>query len=364
MVSRSRATRITHMFCDKPGAKGHDKIRAFSQGYSKGNVAIFLQDVATVRPILPPAQDEIKEAMCALFIGPRTVPNRENIRDLVPVLVSKTRVQKMIEFLLNHNPQYIGSGVTFSQENLDALFPEEGEAFLSAIEICSLPDGAEPVLETYAAREDRVTSNMALDVEVDDGTVVVEAVGYTVGENTPNSHRDMKTAALAWCLDKKNFIKMQTGSRFITDRDPGLLTFTFPHLDPWGIGGFHEPNRTPDQQITFERQVRNLLLQQDRSFQKDPNFAYVCWNIIQKKEINKHVTFRTDASSHASIVHEIEQMSPILADLMRKWELNPNAKPSTRAEKKAMRTLNKLKLMAKDLKGSSGYKQCRRNEIR
>jgi hypothetical protein len=56
MVSRSRATRITHMFCDKPGAKGHDKVRAFSQGYSKGNVAIFPQDVATVRPILPPAK--------------------------------------------------------------------------------------------------------------------------------------------------------------------------------------------------------------------------------------------------------------------------------------------------------------------
>jgi hypothetical protein len=151
---------------------------------------------------------------------------------------------------------------------------------------------------------------------------------------------------------------------FITDRDPGLLTFTFPHLDPWGIGGFYEPNRTPDQHITFEHQVRNLLLQQDRTFQKDPNFAYVCWNIIQKKEINKHVTFRTDASSHASIVQEIEHMSSILADLMHKWELNPNTKPSTRAEKKAMRTLNKLKLMAKDLKVSSGYKQCRRNEIR
>ncbi|KAJ7938803.1 hypothetical protein B0H13DRAFT_1451506, partial [Mycena leptocephala] len=32
--------------------------------------------------------------------------------------------------------------------------------------------------------------------------------------------------------------------------------------------------------------------------------------------------------------------------------------------KKAMRTLGKLKVLAKDLKESSGYKQCRRNEIR
>ncbi|KAJ7832113.1 hypothetical protein B0H13DRAFT_1578646, partial [Mycena leptocephala] len=33
-------------------------------------------------------------------------------------------------------------------------------------------------------------------------------------------------------------------------------------------------------------------------------------------------------------------------------------------KKRAVRTLNKLKLLAKDRKGSSGYKQCRRNEIR
>ncbi|KAJ7070424.1 hypothetical protein B0H15DRAFT_793473, partial [Mycena belliarum] len=107
-----------------------------------------------------------------------------------------------------------------------------------------------------------------------------------------------------------------------------------------------------------------MLLQQDRRFQRDPNFAYICWNIIQKKEVNKHVTFRTDAKAHATIVKEINEMGSVLPDLMAKWELNPNAKPSNKAEKSAMRTLNKLKLLAKDLKGSSGYKQCRRNEIR
>ncbi|KAJ7902453.1 hypothetical protein B0H13DRAFT_1621378, partial [Mycena leptocephala] len=107
-----------------------------------------------------------------------------------------------------------------------------------------------------------------------------------------------------------------------------------------------------------------MLLQHDRSFQRDPNFAYICWNIIQKKEVNRHVAFRTDSTAQASIVGDIEQMAPILTDLMRKWELNPNAKPSNNSEKRAVRTLNKLKLMAKDLKGSSGYKQCRRNEIR
>ncbi|KAJ7656081.1 hypothetical protein DFH06DRAFT_1269542 [Mycena polygramma] len=315
--------------------------------------------------------------MCALFIGPKTVPTRENIKDLKPVLVSKTRVQTMIEFLLSNNPHYISWGVQFSRENLDDLFPETGEAFPSAIDICCLPDGNDAVPPSYADRGGSPSVALTNDntptaqeasafahTEPDLGDIVVDAFGYTVGENTPNSHRDMKAAAVAWCLDKKNFVKMQTGSKFMMDRDPGLLTFAFPHLDPWGIGGFHEPSRSETQYITFERQVKNLLLQYGDTFQKDPNFAYVCWNIIQKKEVNRHVTFRTDASAHASIVKEVEQMGPVLTDLIRKWELNPNAKASNRAEKRAMRTLNKLKLMAKDLKGSSGYKQCRRNEIR
>ena len=134
-------------------------------------------------------------------------------------------------------------------------------------------------------------------------------------------------------------------------------------MDPWGIGGFNEPNCSPDQRISFERQVKNLLLQHDGEFQKDPSFAYVCWNITQKKEVNKHVTFRTNAASHAETVAAIQEISPHLTDLIKKWELNPRAKASTKAEKKVLRTLAKLRLIAKDLKGSSGYKQCRRNEI-
>ena len=81
MVSRSRATRITHLFCERPSAKGLEKLRTGSQGYSQGNVAIFAQDVATVRNVLPPPREEIRESMCSLFIGPNTAPTRDNNMD-------------------------------------------------------------------------------------------------------------------------------------------------------------------------------------------------------------------------------------------------------------------------------------------
>ncbi|KAJ7648175.1 hypothetical protein DFH06DRAFT_997241, partial [Mycena polygramma] len=233
MVARSRCTRITHMFSEKRDFK--DNWQA-SQGYSKGNVAIFPQDCASVRPLLPPPRSEINEAMCALFIGPKTAPTRENIKDLKPVLVSKTRVQTMLDFLLTKNSHYAGSDVQFSQENLDDLFPEVVDvAFPTAVEICCLPDVTPAGSESYADRGDQTAvapSASTVHVEVDDGTLVLDAVGYTVGERTPLAQRNMKGNALAWCLDRKNFVKMQTGSIFVTDRDPGLLTNTFPALDP------------------------------------------------------------------------------------------------------------------------------------
>ncbi|KAJ7106256.1 hypothetical protein C8R44DRAFT_638565, partial [Mycena epipterygia] len=48
-----------------------------SQRYSKGNIAIFAQDVASLRTILPPPKQEIHKAMCTLFIGPSVAPTRE-----------------------------------------------------------------------------------------------------------------------------------------------------------------------------------------------------------------------------------------------------------------------------------------------
>ncbi|KAJ7127827.1 hypothetical protein C8R44DRAFT_830311 [Mycena epipterygia] len=271
--------------------------------------------------------------MCTLFIGPSVIPTRENIRELAPVVVSKTRVECMIHFLLSKNAFYVGADISFSPENLAALFAEEeGDVGIpNAVEVCCLPESS---LETdsYADRGNDESVNGNHDI-------VMEAVGYTIGERTPQDLRDMKASAVAWCLDKHNYIKMQSGSRFLSDRDAGLLTYAFPNLDPWGIGGFHEPNRSDTQRISFEHQA-------DGTFQRDPNFAYA--------EVNRH----------ASVVAEIQEMGPLLTEMMKKWELNPNAKASTTAEKKAMRTLGRLKLLAKDLKGSTGYKQCRRNEIR
>ncbi|KAJ7303765.1 hypothetical protein DFH08DRAFT_721781 [Mycena albidolilacea] len=106
----------------------------------------------------------------------------------------------------------------------------------------------------------------------------------------------------------------------------------------------------------------HLSRQVDGTFQKDPNFAYMHWNIIQKAEVNQQISFHTPVRQQAGIVANIQEMVPVIVELIHKWEFSPNAKPSNKYEKKAMCTLSKLKVLTRDLKGSSSYKQCRCNQ--
>ncbi|KAJ7144604.1 hypothetical protein C8R44DRAFT_865509 [Mycena epipterygia] len=191
--------------------------------------------------------------MAAIPLHPRSPFVPYHPPSTICVVVSKTRVECMISFLLSKNAFYVGADVIFSLENLAALFPDgEGDV--------EIPNAVE---------------TEAWQLQTKHTEIVMEAVGYTVGERSPKNLREMKASAVAWCLDKQNFIKMQSGSKFLSDRDPGLLTFAFPNLDPWGIGGFHEPNRSDSQRISFAQQVKNLLLESDGTFQWDPNFVSV-----------------------------------------------------------------------------------------
>lgn len=365
MVARSRATRITQLFSKKKGNTNYDHDPSESQRYDRGNISIIPQDSAMLRPLLPPDSSEIQTAMAALFSGSKEKPTADNISKLSPVLVSKTRVRTILEFLLTRNPWYQASGAVFSPENYADLFcvsdANKDEAVPKAVDLCWLPpDKANQTEGGNADYTDRNEYTRSKDSE----NVVMEAVGYTAGDRSPQNYRIMKASALAWCLSRKKFIKMNGGSQLLSDRDPAMLTYLFPHLDPWGLVGFYQSQRTASQYISFERQVKNLLLQDDSPFQADPNFAYVCWNILQKREVNKTASFRTNLENQKDIVAELTKIGPAIPDLIGKWEKNPMAKPSNRKEKQAMAVLNRLKLVAKELKGSSGYKLCRRNEIR
>jgi hypothetical protein len=124
-------------------------------------------------------------------------------------------------------------------------------------------------------------------------SVVMEAVGYTSGDFSHNSYKMMKAVALEACFKGKSFVQVRSEKGFADDEDYYFLTNAFSHLDPWGIGGFNCPYCKPEQKISFEHQLRNMLRQHNCHFIEDPNFAYVCWNILQKRETRQCITFKT-----------------------------------------------------------------------
>ncbi|EGO05025.1 hypothetical protein SERLA73DRAFT_149306 [Serpula lacrymans var. lacrymans S7.3] len=184
----------------------------------------FVKNSVELWDMLPPNCTKIAEAVCALFMGSDTPVMRKNIGALLPVLVSRNVVKVLITFLVNNNPWYRASGVSFNFKNLEDFY--EGE------QARDLPHAVEL---NFLLKEKACASNSA-------------------------------------CAD-------------------------------------------------YTYQADNLG--------DDPNFVFICWNIMQKRE----------------------------------WELDPHAQANMDYQCKVLRLLTRLKMLVKGVKGSTGYKLCRYNKI-
>ncbi|KAF8136457.1 hypothetical protein EV363DRAFT_1119758, partial [Boletus edulis] len=279
----------------------------------------------------------------------------ETLKKFAPVLVRKSKVISMINFLVHENAWYEAAGVRFSQENMDDLFAptEAGEDV-----------GVLQSMEVEHAEGDEAANEHDDDWVALQHDIVMDNVGYTLGDHSPRSRESMKAHALAYALDHRRFINSQAGTSFIGDSHPGLLAYLFPHLDPWGIGGFHHPGRLKGQRLSFELQVKCMLRQYRSPFARDALFPFVCWNIIQKHTISRQSLFSVKSSNHQEIATQLDELRPHLTSLAVKWTKNPNARAESSDEKRVLGVLQHLQLLTKNLKGSPGYKLCRRNEIR
>lgn len=263
----------------------------------------------------------------------------------------------MIDFLVTKNEWYQASGVRYSKENLACLFdPSHGESDYGVLQ-CMQVEGANDI---HSSGND---SHPDQWIHVQDD-IVMDNVAYTLGDHSPRSRESMKANALAHALDRKRFLNSDAGNAFISDNHPGFLSYLFPHLDPWGIGGFNHPGRSSTSKLSFEAQLMCLLRQHHSPFTNDPNFAFVCWNIIQKQTVSRQVMFSMKASDHRRIVRELLELAPSLTDIANKWIRDPHAKAATEKEKRTVGVLKKVQVATKNLKGSAAYKLCRRNEIR
>ncbi|KAG1747388.1 hypothetical protein EDB19DRAFT_303084 [Suillus lakei] len=74
LISRARASQVTHFYMYKPSSTQFSAEEEASQRYNKGNVAVRPQNSTELHNLLPPSGDELRDAMCVIFSGPKTNP--------------------------------------------------------------------------------------------------------------------------------------------------------------------------------------------------------------------------------------------------------------------------------------------------
>lgn len=287
LVARARASRISFRFTELRSDHGANKepfdaheSHVSSQRYVKGNVLVMPQNSTQFNNVLPPSPSVIRDTVCAVFVG-RSAPTIETIAGLSPILARRSTVETIIKFLILSNPHYEPDEdfIGLSETNLDALFATDRHPSGEGVPCCMDIGFIEETDAIRATTADYTGRNDIADPPPSEGAILMENVGYTSGDKSPVSYRDMKLRALSHCLNGGRFIRSQAGDTFVPDfHNPALLTWLFPHLDPWGIGGFHHPARVDP--ISMDEQLRYLLQRADGRFQRDPDFAFVYFNIL------------------------------------------------------------------------------------
>ncbi len=369
LVSRARVSKISFRFCELKDHPLEGTDPQTSQRCVRGNLAVHPQDATHLNTVLPPSHDAIRDTICAVFVG-KTKPTPKTIEKLRPVLCRKSRLRTIITFLVGSNPAYRVTDQSdyqgFSEANLNELFGQgtemldEGVPCAMEVGHIDFSDAVEGATDGYVPG----TDSSEVIPGPDDDEMLMENVGYLDSSDSPLNQQEMSMRALSHCLDGKAFVQSQAGSRLIPDfQNPMLLSWLFPHLDPWGIGGFQEPRRL--RPLSLEQQLKYLLTVDESPFRDDTDFAFVYYNVCQKKAVFDSVTFRVSASHRERAVNELMAVDKSKLDnMILRFQANPYYKPHEQEEVRIMRLLSQVTTVSHDLPGTTGYKLALRNQIR
>ncbi|KAJ7204260.1 hypothetical protein C8J57DRAFT_1100862, partial [Mycena rebaudengoi] len=370
LVCRVRYNSISCRFkaseYDPNEEEGPEKLmlRNYRKGV-RGNVMVTPLNVAQLNDVIPPPPEVIRDTMSVLFIG-SVPPTRQTIHKLSPVLVRKSRVKVMLQFLLDHNPNYgrLAGFKGYSEDNMNKLFDGgdrgKDEAVPCAVHVGFLPlnDAVESATADYTGRNlDGPRDNVS-------NQLLMENVGYTVGDHSPANYADMKLLALQRCLSGKPYLASKRGSAAVPDFDnPYLMSLAFPEEDPWGIGGMLHPYRR--YKITPEEQVAHLLNVSGGRFQKHSEFAFFYYNVFRKQLVSKSMRYSSGGNTYKGVIDKM-----LSIDLDRLTILKDKCKrdalyiPIDDTEKQIMTLMSSVAMVSRHIPGSPGHKVMLRNEIR
>ncbi|KAH6904083.1 hypothetical protein BKA70DRAFT_1109891, partial [Coprinopsis sp. MPI-PUGE-AT-0042] len=372
MISRGRSNTVCcrfdmrHMEDNKKG--GSDgTYRKTSRGM-RGNVIIAPMDTIKVNQVLPPPPEVIRDTLCVLFTSGDEAPTFDMAlqKKLHPVLVRKTRVKLLIEFLLQWNPHYqrVPGFKGFSEESLNALFEGDQDAgFPSSVEISYLKDNRamEQANSDYAPQSQRYQDD---DDDDSPEALLMENVGFTLSDNTPEAYGEMKRRVVEHCLSNRGYIRIHKGLGLVPDfNNPYILSWLCPHIDPWGIGGFHHPERT--RPMSMAAQLRHMMQMDDPVIANDIEFCLIFYNVTRKRLVSSSMRFKTPTRRYEHIVSDILNIDKgALVRLSEKFKKEPKYYTSDPTERRILGTLQDIAVVARHVPGSAAQKISMRNEIR
>ncbi|KAF5311483.1 hypothetical protein D9611_011603 [Ephemerocybe angulata] len=322
----------------------------------RGNIMSTPLDAHKLHNILPPSPSDIADTICALIVS-ASPPTKRTVASLKPILVRKSRIKLLLDFLITNNPHYRRSESFrgFSADYLDNLFQGPDDVGVPAsVNIGHVPinHAVDSLTEDYVGRLDGLNG------------LFMENVSYTDGDHSPESYRNMALLAIQRCKEGKPFIQAKTGSTPVPDiNNPSWLSWAHPNADPFGIGGFHEPRRS--RPIGMLQQLRHLLTVRDPFFENDPELAFDIYNIVRKGSVNTSMRFTVPFTTYDKISKDIAALDKVqIASLRERFQRDPTYAPTTESELAVTRVLASISPVARDIPGTVSQKIKMRNEIR
>ena len=108
----------------------------------------------------------------------------------------------------------------------------------------------------------------------------------------------------------------------------------------------------------------HLLRSECGRFERNNQFAFVYYNIIQKQMVASNVHFSVPRSLQARLTRDLLDIDiDVLEDLMGKCWKDPFYELSDEKKKSILNILASVNVVTRHVPGSDGYKLCQHNEI-
>ena len=129
----------------------------------------------------------------------------------------------MLQFLIHHNYHYnkYKGFKGFSERNLQQLFESKDDEGVP----CFVQIGNIPPNEAIDASTSDLTSGNNDDAPTGEHDILMENMGYTMGDDSPLAYRKMTATAVERCLRGKPYVAAVSGSWPLPDmNNPNILS--------------------------------------------------------------------------------------------------------------------------------------------